>query len=113
MRLWRQLQATHRDWSRLLEAFPGDTLDILNRLRRGSLDIHLQHRRLDSIVNRLVMGILTAALFVGSASLWSNNVKPLLWDVSVPGAVGCGLAVVLGINLIRAIHSSGDMRDSG
>lgn len=113
LRFWRRLQATHRDWSRLLEAFPADALDILNRLRRGSMDIHLQHRRLDSIVNRLVMGILTAALFVGSASLWSNSVRPLLWDVSVPGALGCGLAVVLGINLIRAIHNTGDMRDSG
>ena len=113
VRFWRRLQSTHRDWSRLVESFPGDTLDILHRLRRGSMDIHLQHRRLDSIVNRLVMGILTAALFVGSASLWSSNVEPLLWGVSVPGALGCSLAMVLGINLIRAIHSSGDMRDSG
>ena len=64
-RIWRKLQGAQRDWSRLLESFPGDMSDIVYRLRRGKFDVHLEHRRLDSIVNRLVMGVLTAALFVG------------------------------------------------
>jgi ubiquinone biosynthesis protein len=111
-RMWRKLQSAQRDWSRLAESFPSDVSDIMNRIRRGSFDVHLEHRRLDSIVNRLVMGVLTAALFVGSASLWSNNVKPLIWETSVPGAVGCGFAVYLGFNLILAIRKSGNLRES-
>jgi len=110
-RLWKKLQAAHRDWSELVEAFPGDVADIMRRLRQGRFDVNLEHRRLDSVVNRLVMGIITAALFVGSASLWSNNVKPVLWGTSVPGALGCAVAVYLGFQLIRAIRKSGNLRD--
>ena len=112
-RMWRKLQVAHRDWSRLADGFPRDVSDIMNRLRTGRFDVHLEHRRLDSVVNRLVMGVLSAALFVGSASLWSNEVKPLIRGTSLPGALGCAVAVYLGFNLIRAISKSGNLRDSG
>ncbi len=69
-----------------------------------------EHRRLDSIVNRLVLGLLASALFVGSASLLSNNVKPLCYETSVPGAAGCLIAVYLGFTLIRAIKKSGSIQ---
>jgi len=110
-RMWRKLQNAHRDWSRLAEVFPGDVSDIIDRLRRGSFNVHLEHQRLDSIVNRLVMGVLAAALFVGSASLWSNRVEPLVFGASLPGAAGCAVAVYLGAQLIRAIRKSGNLRD--
>ena len=109
-RMWRKLQSTQRDWSRLVESLPGDVSDIVNRIRRGRFDVYLEHRRLDSIVNRLVMGVLSAALFVGSANLWSNDVKPLVAGTSVPGAVGCGVAVYLGFHLLWAIKKSGSLR---
>ncbi|MEM8669365.1 MAG: AarF/ABC1/UbiB kinase family protein [Planctomycetota bacterium] len=108
-RLMRKLQHTQRDWSRLAESLPGDVSDIVNRLRRGSFDVHLEHRRLGSIVNRLVLGLLASALFVGSASLLSNNVKPVFREVSIPGAAGCLVAVYLGFTLIRAIKKSGNL----
>ena len=108
-RAWRKLQSAQRDWTRLAETLPSDVSDIMNRIRRGSFNINLEHRKLDTIVNRLVLGILTAALFVGSASLWSNEVKPLLWEASVPGAIGCLIAVYLGFTLIRAIRKSGSI----
>ena len=79
----------------------------MNRIRRGSFNVNLEHRKLDSITNRLVLGILTAALFVGSASLWSNQVPPKLGDVSIPGSMGCAIAVYLGFTLVRAIRKSG------
>lgn len=110
-RLWRKLQHAHRDWSRLLEVFPGDASDIMHRVRQGSFNVHLEHQRLDSIVNRLVLGVLSAALFVGSAFLWSNNVKPLVFETSLPGALGCAVAVGLGAQLIRAIRRSGNLSD--
>jgi ubiquinone biosynthesis protein len=109
-RMWRKLQSSHRDWSRLAESLPGDVSDIINRIRRGSFNIHLEHQRLDSIVNRLVLGLLASALFVGSASLLSNNVKPLFHETSVPGAAGCLIAVCLGFTLIRAIKKSGSIQ---
>lgn len=108
-RLWRKLQNSHRDWSRLVETLPGDIADILNRMRRGRFDVYLEHRRLDSIVNRLVLGLLTSALFVGSTSLLSNAVKPLYRDVSIPGIAGCLAAIYLGLRLIHAIRKSGNI----
>lgn len=108
-RMWRKLQKSQRDWSRLAESFPNDVADIVNRVRRGSFDVHLEHRRLDSIVNRLVLGMLASALFVGSAALLSNNVRPTLGEMSVPGALGCIFAVLLGVMLVRAIRKSGNI----
>ena len=96
-----------RDWDRLIDVFPRDMADILGRVRKGSFDVNLQHRRMDTIVNRLVMGILSAALFVGSAELWSRAVPPLFYGISVPGAAGCGVAVWLGFQLVKAIRKTG------
>lgn len=108
-RLWRRLEHSYRDWNRLFEILPRDMADILHRVKQGSFDVHLDHRRLDTSVNRLVMGIITAALFVGSAMLWASNTEPVVYGVSVVGAVGCAVAVALGWNVIRAIKKSGDI----
>ena len=109
-KLLQRSQRTLRDWQRLVDMLPRDLADILSRVRRGNFDVNLQHRRLDTTVNRLVMGIITAALFVGSATLWSSNVAPLVWGTSVPGAAGCLAAVVLGCRLLLAIRRSGDIQ---
>jgi ubiquinone biosynthesis protein len=108
-RMWRKLQTAYRDWNHLAEILPGDVADILHRVKRGSFDVHLEHRRLETSINRLVMGIISAALFVGSATLWSSKVPPVLWGYSVPGAVGCGFSAVLAWRLLRAIQRSGSI----
>lgn len=108
-RVFGRLQHAWNDWSRLGESLPRDLSDIITQIKRGRFDVHLEHRRLEQTVNRLVMGILTAALFMGSAMLWSRNVKPTLWDVSIPGAVGCTAAAVLGLRLIKAIRGTGNL----
>ena len=109
-RLLKKLESRYRDWDNLLEILPRDVADILHRMKKGSFDVHLNHRRLETTVNRLVLGILTAALFMGSTALLSANVRPLAWGVSVPGALGCTLAVWLGATLIRAIRRTGDIQ---
>jgi ubiquinone biosynthesis protein len=110
-RFWRRLESTYRDWHQLMEILPRDLADILHRVKLGSFQVHLDHRRLDSIVNRLVMGILTAALFMGSASLWSQNVPPIIGGVSLPGVTGYLVSMYLGWLLLRAIKRSGDIDD--
>ena len=71
-----RLKANAEDWEHLITILPRDTADILRNLKRGKFDVHLQHRRLEPVANRLVMGILIAALFMGSASFCSNHVRP-------------------------------------
>ena len=92
-----------------MEILPADLSDILSRVKRGSFDVHLDHRRLDSTVNRLVLGMITSALFVGSATLWSQKVPPMLGDYSLPGATGCLVSLLLGWRLIVAIRRSGNL----
>lgn len=60
-RVFGRLQNAWSDWSRLGEALPRDLSDILTQIKRGRFDVHLEHRRLEQTVNRLVLGILTAA----------------------------------------------------
>lgn len=105
-RLALQLQRGSRDWARLIGAMPGEVTDILERIRAGSLDVHLDHRRLDPVVNRLVLGLLTSALFLGSSLLWSMEAPPLVSDVSLFGAIGYTVSIVMATRLLRAVRRS-------
>jgi ubiquinone biosynthesis protein len=105
-RAFRRLKTTVKDWDHLLEILPKDAADILHNMKRGRFDIHLEHRRLETIVNRLVMGILTAAIFIGSASLWSSQVPPLVSHTSLPSIAGCIVATAMGWTIVRQISRS-------
>jgi ubiquinone biosynthesis protein len=103
---WERVSRSYHDWDRLLESLPRDLRDVLRRVRAGTYEIHHEHRRLESTVNRLVAGLLTAALFVGSAQLWTRDVPPTLHGVSLPGVLGYVLALFLGYRIFRAIRRS-------
>ena len=111
-KLLRRFQHTYRDWDHLLEILPKQLAEILQQVRDGSFDVYLEHRRLGPIVNRLVYGILTAALFLGSCQLLARKAPPLFADVSIFGAAGCLVSLFLGIRLFRAIKKSGDIGGS-
>ncbi len=104
-----RLQRTYRDWDRFLQALPRDLNETLIRFRTGKFSVHLDHRHLDPVVNRLVLGIMTASLFLGSSLLWSMKAPPMLGGVSVFGSIGYMMAVYLGWRLYRAIKKSGDI----
>ncbi len=109
-RIAKRARSTFRSWDRLLRALPRDLTDLLARFRDGTLTVHLDHRHLDPIVNRLVLGILTAAVFLGSSELWSRESKPLLYGVSIFGALGYLVSLYLGWRLMRAIRKSGNIQ---
>lgn len=98
-----KLRRTHRDLDRLVSNGPKDLAKFLDRLRSGQFEIKLEHRHLQTAVNRLVAGLLIAALFLGSALLYSQNIPPMACGVSIPGAVGCIVALVMGARLLRNI----------
>jgi ubiquinone biosynthesis protein len=104
-----RLHHAYRDWERLAESLPRDLNDLIKNVRDGTFSVHLYHRHLDSVINRLVLGVITAALLVSSALLWSMKAPPLIAGVSVFGAAGYLLAVYLGWRLSRAIRKSGDI----
>jgi ubiquinone biosynthesis protein len=94
----------YRDWKRLIESLPRDLSDILSRFRKGTLEVHMEHRRLESTVDRLVLGLLTAAVFLGSAIMWSMKAPPTLFGVSLFGALGFLTSVWLGAGLLISIR---------
>jgi ubiquinone biosynthesis protein len=105
-RVWLQVQRGVRAWDRLLSALPNDLNDMLVSMRAGTLSVHVDHRRLDPVVNRLVRGLLTASLLLGSSLLWSLHAEPLVDGVSLFGAIGYGEACVMGFSLLRDIRRS-------
>jgi len=121
----RRLKKMHRLYAEmeyLAEVLPRKVMEIIDQVRTGRLDVHLEHRGLAPSVNRMVMGILVSALFLGSSLMLSFHVPPLLFhaetvlgmhDVSVLGLSGCIVSLVFSLRLLRAISKSGhlDSRD--
>ena len=109
MRKVRKLRRLYRELELLAEVLPRGIVDILEQVQTGKFDIHLDHRGLEPSVNRLVFGMLTSALFLGSSLLLSMHVPPLLRGTSVLGATGCVISLLLGLRLVRAIGKSGHL----
>jgi ubiquinone biosynthesis protein len=105
LKVWR----IYSEWEYLAAALPRSLVDIVQRVQSGRLDIHLQHQRLEPSVNRVVFGLLTSSLFLGSALLLGLRVPPTIAEVSVPGAFGVAASLVLGLRLLWAIRKSGNL----
>lgn len=102
-RFRRKVQRTARDWDRFLSDLPRELDEIMKRFREGKLDIHHEHKGIERTVNRLVRGIICAALIIGSSMLWSQKTPPLVYDnTSVIGVLGFVVAAILAIRLIRS-----------
>jgi ubiquinone biosynthesis protein len=108
-RILSRLQHTFRDWERLVESLPRDLGDVLKRVRDGTFSVHVDNRHFDPIINRLVLGVMTSALILGSSLLWSMKAPPTLGGVSVFGGAGYLVAIYLSWRLVRAIKKSGDI----
>jgi len=105
-RQMRKMRRIFSELEQLAEILPRRLRDILQQVESGRFDVHLDHRGLEPSVNRLVLGMLASALFLGSSLLLSRGV----WQfhgVSVPGVLGCAMSIVLGLRLLRAIAKSG------
>ena len=100
-RRWmRWLQRSARDIDRLARKGPRSLADILEGLQSGKLKIRHEHERLDIIADRMVAGLLTASLFLGSALLMSQDFPPLVSGISVIGALGYLCAVVMMVKFL-------------
>jgi ubiquinone biosynthesis protein len=105
-RLMGDMARSLRDWRRLADSLPRDLGDIISRIRTENIEVHLEHRRLESTVERLVQGILASALFVGSALILSRSVPPVVGGISLFGIVGCLASIFLAARLLHAIRKS-------
>jgi ubiquinone biosynthesis protein len=121
VRQLRKMRRLYMGFEHLAEILPQRVIDIMDQVQEGKFDIHLDHRRLGPSVNRLVLGMLTSSLFVGSALMLSYKVPPLLFaaeravnfaglnNISVLGLAGCITSVLVGLRLMWAINKSGHL----
>jgi ubiquinone biosynthesis protein len=102
----RKLRRIYSEVEQLAQVLPRRLREILQQVETGKFDVHLDHRGLEPSVNRLVLGMMTSALFLGSSLLISQNVWAIR-NVSIPGTLGVALSAFLGWRLLRAIGKSG------
>lgn len=108
-RLARRFHRIFLYWEQLVNSFPRDISTILARIQEGRLNIKMDVKGLDRPVNRLVYGIIVAALIVASSMLWASRVPPLILGCSLFGALGSIVSFVLGLILLVKISSSGGL----
>jgi ubiquinone biosynthesis protein len=122
--LWRRLSPRRRlrkmrrffaEIEHVIELMPRGITEIFEQVQSGKFDVHLDHRGLEPSVNRLVLGMLASALFLGSTLLLSRNVPPVInWsplfqNTSAMGLAGCAVSIYLGWRLLRAINKTGHL----
>ena len=114
----RKMRRVYLELEHLAAVFPRRVMDILDQIQAGKFDVHLDHRGLGPSVNRLVLGMLASALFLGSSLMLSRQVPPLIFpeatwfglhNVSILGISGCTVSLLLGLRLLRAIGKSGHL----
>ena len=114
----RKMRRFYMEVEQLADTLPQRLSNILEQVQTGRFDVHLEHRRLGPTANRLVMGLMTSALFLGSSLMLSFKVKPVFFpgsgplgiqDVSVLGLVGLTTSLLMGLRLTWAVHTSGNL----
>lgn len=93
---------------------PGDARQVLKSLRRGHFKLEMDLKRLDRFghqldrsANRLTVGIVTAALIVGSSIVMTVHGGPTLFGLPLFGFLGFLLAFFGGVWLLLSIWRSG------
>ena len=90
--------------------FPHVFTQVIEKMDKGKLRIHFEHENLgglretlENISNRLTIGLLIAAMIIGSSMIITTGVKPLLFGFPALGVIGYIISAVLGLWLIITI----------
>lgn len=114
----RQARRIYLEAERLLEIAPDEFVSLLQQARRGEVRLTLEHQRLGPSVNRLVLGLMTSAVFLGSSLMLAMKVPPLLFtqesflgmkDLSILGIAGVGGSITVMMMVLLAINRSGHL----
>ncbi len=111
--VWRDFRRNVSDLLRLQKELPGRFNQIIEKIDRGDLKIRFRHENLgglrntmQNITNRLTLGIIIAALIIGSSMIITTGVKPLLFGFPALGIIGYSVSGVLGLWLVFNIIRS-------
>jgi len=108
--MWRHFRTSLSAFLAVNSEIPGRFLQVLEKLDRGDLKVHLQIEEIVRIVgglenasNRLTLAVIIAALIIGSSMIVTTDVGPLLFGFPALGVIGYLISGILGLWLIFAI----------
>ena len=97
-----------------LEEIPTDLQRLIRRVETEDIEINLHHTGTEGLqdtfrhsLNRLTVGVITAALIIGSSLIITTGVEPLLWGYPSLGIIGFMTSGLLGFYLIVSILRRG------
>ena len=103
-----------KDIAAILTGLPRDLSKFFKELRRGRVRLDIDVKRLDHFgqqldrsANRLTLGILTAALIIGSSIVMTISVGPKIFGMPLLGFLGFVIAVFNSFWIILSIWRSG------
>lgn len=117
-RRFRQARRIYLEAESFLESAPDELVSLMQMVRRGETRVTLEHQRLGPSVNRLVLGVMASAVFLGSSLMLAQRVPPLLRiplffvtiePVSLFGLLGVVGSMSVMLWLLLAIGRSGHL----
>jgi ubiquinone biosynthesis protein len=107
-------QRVLRDSAELVANFPDDLATIINKIKRGQFQMHIQHEHLDDLVhtmdkssNRISFALIITGLLIGSSFLVAQKGIVLgLLAYQTLGGMGYLAAAILGFWLVISIARS-------
>ena len=103
-----------KDLASIMTGLPRDLAKFFKELRRGRVRLDIDVKRLDHFgqqldrsSNRLTLGILTAALIIGSSIVMTITVGPKVFGMPLLGFLGFVIAVFNSLWIILSIWRSG------
>lgn len=115
--IWRALRQSLASSIGRIQELPAELHRVLRMLEEGSATINFQHRGLEDLddsindaSNKITIGVIIAALIIGSSIIVNTGRGPLLWDFPVLGILGYLLSALLGVWIVIDILRRGRRR---
>lgn len=114
----RQARRIYLEAESFLESAPDELVSLMQMVRRGETRVTLEHQRLGPSVNRLVLGVMASAVFLGCSLMLAQRVPPLLSlplyfvtvePISLFGLLGVSGSMSVMLWLLLAIGRSGHL----
>lgn len=106
-----------REMARIMAGLPHDLRTTLDRVRRGNFKIELDLERLDRFggqldrsANRVTVGMILAAMIVGTSITMTIDGGPRVWGMPAIGLFGFVTSGATGVALLWSIFRSGKHR---
>jgi len=113
--MWRNIRASVMEFFALQRQLPRRIAQVTDKIAQGELKIHFEHENLgglrntmENTFNRLTLGVIIAAMIIGSSMIITTGAGPLLFGFPALGIFGYLISGILGLwlvwNIIRTRH---------